>query len=60
MDRKLERLARFGGVCGVIFGLSLGLAGTIEASTGETAGTSFAVGVGVAGFGIGSPRWRSP
>jgi hypothetical protein len=52
MDGKLEWLARFGAVCGVIFGLSLGVAGTIEAFTGETAATSFIVGLGVAGFGV--------
>ncbi|WP_351229676.1 hypothetical protein [Streptomyces sp. NPDC002133] len=52
MDRKLERLTRFGAVCGVLFGLSLGVAGTIEAFTGETAATSFIVGLGVAGFGV--------
>ncbi|MFJ7949424.1 hypothetical protein ACIQ6K_38390 [Streptomyces sp. NPDC096354] len=52
MDRKLEWLTRFGAVCGVLFGLSLGVPGTIEAFTGETAATSFIVGLGVAGFGI--------
>ncbi|MGW9030951.1 hypothetical protein ACWGQ5_44240 [Streptomyces sp. NPDC055722] len=52
MDRKLEWLARFGAVCGVLFGLSLGVAGSIEAFTGETAGTSFIVGCGIAGFGV--------
>lgn len=51
MDRKLERLSRFGAVCGVLFGLSLGVPGLIEAFTGETAGTSLVVGIGVAAFG---------
>src|SRR3712207_2226917 len=51
-EPALEWLASFGAVCGVIFGLSLGVAGTIEAFTGETAVTSFVVGVGVAGFGV--------
>jgi hypothetical protein len=45
-------LLRFGAVAGVIFGLSLGVPGVIEAFTGETTGTSFIVGVGVAGFGL--------
>ncbi|MEU3302317.1 hypothetical protein ABZ729_21195 [Streptomyces sp. NPDC006678] len=52
MDRKLEWLTRFGAVCGILFGLSLGIAGAIEAFTGETAATSFIVGLGVAGFGV--------
>ena len=51
-ESTLEGLSRFGAVCGVIFGLSLGVAGVIEAFTGETAVTSFIVGVGVAGFGV--------
>jgi hypothetical protein len=51
-ESTLEGLSRFGAVCGVIFGLSLGVPGVIEAFTGETAVTSFIVGVGVAGFGV--------
>ncbi|MBG0830294.1 hypothetical protein HS041_21245 [Planomonospora sp. ID67723] len=39
-------LARFGAVCGVLLGLSLGVPGIIEAFTGETALTSFVVGLG--------------
>ena len=45
-------LLRFGAVAGVIFGLSLGVPGIIEALTGETAVTSFIVGLGVAAFGV--------
>jgi hypothetical protein len=45
-------LLRFGAVAGVIFGLSLGVPGVIEAVTGETAVTSFIVGLGVAAFGL--------
>jgi hypothetical protein len=51
MDGKPEGLSRFGAVCGVIFGLSLGVPGIIEAFTGETAVTSFIVGLGAA-FGV--------
>ncbi|MEJ8657058.1 hypothetical protein [Streptomyces sp. MS1.AVA.4] len=51
MDRKLERLTRFGAICGILFGLSLGAAGAIEAFTGRLAATSFVVALGVAGFG---------
>jgi hypothetical protein len=45
-------LLRFGAVAGVIFGLSLGVPGAIEAFTVETTGTSFSIGLGVAGFGL--------
>ncbi len=41
-------LLRFGGVCGVVLGLSLGVPGVVEAFTGETAVTSFVVGLGAA------------
>jgi hypothetical protein len=41
-------LLRFGAVCGVVLGLSLGLPGAVEAFTGETAVTSFVVGFGAA------------
>jgi hypothetical protein len=49
---KPEWLLRFGAVAGVIFGLSLGVPGIIEAFTGETTVTSFIVAVGVAAFGL--------
>ena len=45
-------LQRFGAVTGVLFGLSLGIPGIIEAFTGETTVTSFIVGLGVAAFGL--------
>jgi hypothetical protein len=51
-DAKREWLLRFGAVAGVMFGLSLGVPGIIEAFTGETTGTSFAVGISVAAFGL--------
>lgn len=41
-------LQRFGAVCGVILGLSIGIPGAIEAFTGETAATGLVLGVGVA------------
>src|SRR5687767_6230525 len=47
---SLELLARFGAICGVILGLSLGVPGAVEAFTGETTATSLVVGLG-AGFG---------
>ncbi|GAA3102660.1 hypothetical protein [Streptosporangium carneum] len=45
---SLSWLLRFGAVCGVLTGLSLGVPGAIEAFTGETLGTSFVAGVGAA------------
>lgn len=51
-DPTRRRLLRFGAVAGVFSGLSLGVPGIIEAFTGETTGTSFAVGLGVAAFGL--------
>lgn len=44
-------LIRFGAVCGVVLGLSLGVPGLVEAFTGETTVTSFIVGLGAA-FGL--------
>jgi len=44
-------MQRFGAVSGVILGLSIGVPGLIEAFTGETAGTSFVIGLGAAAFG---------
>ncbi|QFG22751.1 hypothetical protein [Actinomadura sp. WMMB 499] len=41
-------LLRFGAVCGVLLGLSLGVPSVVEVFTGETAATSFAIGSGVA------------
>lgn len=41
-------LLRFGAVCGVVLGLSLGLPAAVEVFTGETAATSFVIGLGVA------------
>ncbi|WP_433237031.1 hypothetical protein ACQPYK_28110 [Streptosporangium sp. CA-135522] len=41
-------MLRFGAVCGVVMALSLGIPGAIEAFTGETAATSFALGLGAA------------
>lgn len=51
-DPTLDGLMRFGAVCGVIFGLSLGVPGVIEAFTGETTVTSFIVGLCVAAFAV--------
>ncbi len=45
---SISWLLRFGAVCGVLTGLSLGVPGAIEAFTGETAATSFVAGVGAA------------
>lgn len=39
---------RFGAVSGVLLGLSIGVPGAIEAFTGETAATSFVLGIGIA------------
>jgi hypothetical protein len=36
---------RFGAVCGILSGLFIGLPGAIEAFTGETAATSFVLGL---------------
>nr|BFE78701.1 hypothetical protein GCM10020093_013020 [Planobispora longispora] len=44
-------MRRFGAVCGVLLGLSIGVPGIIEAFTGETALTSFVIGLGAA-FGV--------
>jgi hypothetical protein len=52
LDSTRTRLLRFGAVAGVVFGLSLGVPGIIEAFTGETTLTSFIVGLGVAAFGL--------
>ncbi|WP_203905942.1 hypothetical protein [Rhizocola hellebori] len=41
-------LLRFGAVCGVVLGLSLGVPAAVEAFTGETAATSFVIGLGTA------------
>lgn len=41
-------LIRFGAVCGLGTGLSLGVPGAVEAFTGETAATSFVAGLGAA------------
>jgi hypothetical protein len=41
-------LLRFGAACGVVLGLSTAVPGIVEAFTGETAATSFVIGVGVA------------
>ncbi|MGY0231691.1 hypothetical protein [Longispora urticae] len=46
---SLTWLSRFGAVCGVLLGLSLGVPGLIESFTGETTVTSFVVGLGAAG-----------
>jgi hypothetical protein len=51
-DPTLDGLMRFGAVCGVLFGLSLGVPGVIEAFTGETTVTSYIVGLGVAAFAV--------
>ncbi|MFF5212720.1 hypothetical protein [Streptosporangium sp. NPDC000396] len=44
----LPWMLRFGTVCGVVMALSLGIPGAIEAFTGETAATSFVIGLGAA------------
>jgi hypothetical protein len=44
-------MQRFGAVSGVILGLSIGVPGLIEAFTGETAATSFVIGLGASAFG---------
>jgi len=41
-------LLRFGAACGVVLGLSTAVPGLIEAFTGETAATSFVLGIGAA------------
>ncbi|WP_283136869.1 hypothetical protein [Rhizohabitans arisaemae] len=41
-------LLRFGAVCGVLVGLSIGVPGVIESFTGETAATSFVIALGAA------------
>jgi hypothetical protein len=41
-------LSRFGALCGVVLGLSLGVPGLVEAFTGETAVTSLVLGFGAA------------
>jgi hypothetical protein len=41
-------ISRFGAVSGVVLGLSVGVPGLIEAFTGETAATSFVIGLGAA------------
>jgi hypothetical protein len=41
-------IPRFGAVCGILLGLSLGVPGLIEAFTGETTATSFVIGLGAA------------
>ena len=41
-------LLRFGAACGVVLGLSTAVPGLVEAFTGETAATSFVIGVGAA------------
>ena len=41
-------LLRFGAVCGVVLGLSIGVPGAIEAFTGETTATSLVIGLGAA------------
>jgi hypothetical protein len=41
-------MSRFGAVCGIVLALSLGVPGVVEAFTGETAVTSFVVGLGAA------------
>ncbi|WP_203752636.1 hypothetical protein [Catellatospora bangladeshensis] len=45
---SMQWLSRFGAVCGVVLGLSLGVPGAVETFTGETAVTSFVVGLGAA------------
>ncbi|TKK91491.1 hypothetical protein FDA94_01525 [Herbidospora galbida] len=41
-------LLRFGALCGVVMGLSVGVPGAVEAFTGETTVTSLVIGLGVA------------
>jgi hypothetical protein len=41
-------LLRFGAICGVVLGLSLGVPGAVEAFTGETTATSLVIGLGAA------------
>jgi hypothetical protein len=41
-------LLRFGAACGVVLGLSTAVPGLVEAFTGETAATSFVLGIGAA------------
>lgn len=41
-------LQRFGAVCGVVLGLSIGVPGAVEAFTGETTATSLVIGLGAA------------
>lgn len=45
---SMQWLSRFGAVCGIVLGLSLGVPGVVEAFTGETAVTSFVIGLGAA------------
>ncbi len=44
----MKEMMRAGAVCGVVLGLSLGVPGAVESVTGETAATSFVVGLGAA------------
>ncbi|MFG3437791.1 hypothetical protein ACGF0J_11175 [Nonomuraea sp. NPDC047897] len=46
------RLSRFGAICAILLGLSIGVPGLVEAFTGETAVTSFVLGIGTA---LGTP-----
>jgi hypothetical protein len=41
-------LLRFGAVCGVVLGMSIGVPGLVEAFTGETTVTSVIIGIGAA------------
>ncbi|MFF0576840.1 hypothetical protein [Streptosporangium saharense] len=43
---SISWLLRFGAICGVLTGLSLGIPGVIEPFTGETPATSFVAGIG--------------
>ncbi|WP_170126035.1 hypothetical protein [Nocardioides speluncae] len=45
---NLTWMVRFGAICGVVLGLSLGVPGAVEAVTGETILTSFVIGLGAA------------
>ncbi|TDC83296.1 hypothetical protein E1193_09260 [Micromonospora sp. KC606] len=45
---SISWLLRFGAACGVVLGLSTAVPGLVEAFIGETAATSFVIGVGVA------------
>ncbi|TLP58539.1 hypothetical protein [Microbispora triticiradicis] len=45
-------LPRFGAICAILLGLSLGGPALVEAFTGETAATSFVIGIGTA---LGTP-----